>query len=260
MKQVLMIPDVNNLSECEKIAEKYHLGYEYNDFYRPDILDNPDGIKKIIEKYKDSKLPEYCTLHGAFLDVIPTSMDEQVRKIGELRIRQSLDIARQLGSVGVVFHTNYNPFLNNREYIEQWIRENVRFWSKILEEYTDIHIYLENMFDTSPDILQILSAELSAHSNYGVCLDYAHAALSKTDLDIWAEKLGKYVRHIHLNDNDLVSDLHLSWGEGQIDRQKFYRLYEMHMKNATILIETSSLKGTEESLEVLKNEGFLTER
>ena len=38
MNKILIIPDVTNLSEYEKLASKYNLGYEYNDFYKPDIF------------------------------------------------------------------------------------------------------------------------------------------------------------------------------------------------------------------------------
>ena len=81
--------------------------------------------------------------------------------------------------------------------------------------------------------------------------------LSKTEPKLWAECLGKYVKHIHINDNDFVSDLHLAWGDGKIDRQMFYRCYDKYMQGASVLIETSSLKNKQKSLEVLKEEGFL---
>lgn len=257
MTQLLIVPNVNNIDECRKLAGKYNMGYEFNDFYSPATLDDKIKLQDIMKLYKSSSLPSYCTLHGAFIDVIPFSTDEKIRDVSMARIRQSLDIAKELGAKAVVFHTNYNPFLNSREYINQWIDENSRFWANMLDEYSDINIYLENMFDVSPDIMGELSSRLCVNTNYGICLDYAHAALSKVRPEVWCEKLGKYIKHVHINDNDLHSDLHLAWGDGQIDRHSFYNCYEKYMNDATLLIETASMDNIKRSLEVLKADGFI---
>lgn len=257
MRQFLIIPDRSYLEECLELAAKYNLGFEYNDFFNPDILDDAEKLSEIMNHYKKYKLPEYTTLHGAFFDVLPFSVDERIRRISDERIRQSLTVARQIGAGAVVFHTNYNPFLNAESYIKPWIQTNIAYWSGILEEFPDVNIYLENMFDTTPDLMVALSEALCKYSNYGVCLDYAHASLSEVAPEIWAERLGRYVKHVHINDNDLVSDLHLAWGDGKINRSHFYECCEKYMKNATILIETSSMKNKVNSLEVLKKDGFI---
>ena len=258
MKRILIIPDVTNLSEYEKLASVYNLGYEYNDFYKTSILDDEKKLKNILDTYKSGKQPSYCTLHGAFFDVIPFSMDEKIREISILRIHQSIDSARKVGAKAVIFHTNYNPFLNSEEYIDGWIENNARFWSEVLRDNPDINIYLENMFDLTSDILEELASRLCEYDNFGICLDYAHSALSKEKPEQWARKLGKYVKHIHINDNDLVRDLHLPWGAGKIDRQSFYECYEKYMSQASVLVETSSLQDIKQSLEMLEAEGFLT--
>ena len=257
MKEILIIPDVNNLDADIKLAEKYSFGFEYNDFFYPDVLDDEKRLNEIIEKYKSYKLPEYSTVHGAFFDVIPFSVDSKIREISMLRIEQSINVALKLGAKAVVFHTNYNPFLNSPVYVEGWIKENVQIWSEVIKKHPDINIYLENMFDMTPDIMLRLSEELCVYDNFGICLDYAHASLGKIEPHIWAEKLGKYVKHIHINDNDLVSDLHLAWGKGQINRKLFYESYEKFMGAATVLIETSLMENKLNSIEVLKEEGFI---
>ncbi len=257
MVRLLMIPQLSALEECAAFAEQYQMGFEYNDFFNPQILDHAERTETLIHTYQRVKLPAYCTLHGAFFDVIPFSIDKKIREVSALRIRQSIAAAKKIGASAVVFHTNYNPFLNTESYMESWVRQNIAFWKEILEEEPQISIYLENMFDTSPDLLEQVSEALSAYENYGVCLDYAHAAISPTPTQIWAEKLGRFVKHIHLNDNDLKSDLHLAWGDGQIDRAAFYRLYETYLQNADILLETSSLDNVKRSVETLIADGFL---
>ncbi len=255
--KILIIPDRDNLKESLRLASEYGTGFEYNDFFYPDVLDDEKRVKKMTEEYKAHTLPEYCTLHGAFFDVIPFSPDRKIREISDLRIRQSIEAARKIGAKAVIFHTNYNPFLNSPEYLEGWLEENEKYWSKVLSANPDINIYLENMFDTSPYILKELAQRLCRFENFGICFDYAHAALTKVPLAQWSETLSSCVRHIHINDNDLVSDLHLAVGDGKIHWSEFYRLYEKYLTNIPVLVETSFLERQRASLERLKADGFI---
>lgn len=256
MKKILIIPDRNHLEECLEWSKRYHLGFEYNDFFLPAVLEDEVQTQRIINEYLKYGLPEYTTLHGAFYDVIPFSADLRVREIADLRIEQSISAAKRIGAKAVIFHTNYNPFLNAESYVKLWIKTNVEYWSGVLERHPDVNIYLENMFDTTPDILEELSERLCSYTNYGVCLDYAHASLSQTPPEIWAQRLSSFVKHIHINDNDLVCDLHQAWGDGKLNRESFYECYEKYMKDATVLIETTPMENKIRSLEVMEREGF----
>lgn len=257
MKQLLIIPDADNLEDSLNLAEKYSLGFEYNDFTNPSILDNEHKMQQIFDLYASYSCPQYCTMHGAFFDVIPFSPDERIRQVSIQRIEQSIENARKIGAKAVVFHTNYNPFLNSADYVKKWIEDNTILWSNLLKRHSQVAIYLENMFDSSPYIMEELSKNLCGYENFGVCLDYAHATLSKTLPDEWARALGRFVKHVHINDNDLMCDLHLAWGSGKMDRRAFYHSYEKYMGDATVLIETSSIENIRRSLEVMIKDGFL---
>ena len=256
MRKFLIIPNVQNLEQCNFLAEKYNLGFEYNDFAQPDLLDNDEEKELLIQKYIQNSSVKFSTLHGAFFDVIPFSPDKKIREISKMRIEQSISAAKNLNAEAVIFHTNYNPFLNREEYVENWIKNNTEFWSEILLKNPKISIYLENMFEINPNILIKLSENLSKFKNFGICLDWAHASLSQVSPEIWAEKLSPFIKHIHINDTDFSADLHLAWGEGKINRNIFYNSCEKFFKNATILIETPFSK-ISPSLETLKNDGFI---
>lgn len=257
MKQVLIIPDREHLKESMELAAQYGVGFEYNDFYVPELMDDGDKMAEVIAQYRQQDLPAYTTLHGAFYDVIPFSPDARIREIADFRIRQSIEVARLMGAKSVVFHTGYNPRLNSKGYVQSWLSKNLAFWGGILKENPDMDILLENTFETHPDILEALSEELSVFGNYGVCLDYAHAFLSPAAPELWARKLGRFVKHVHINDNDGSSDLHLAWGDGVIDRMKFYECYEQYLKGTSVLVETTVMDSKVRSLQVLKKEGFL---
>jgi len=257
VEKLLIIPDINDLENTLSLSEEYNLGFEYNDFFVPGVLDDDKAIENIVSGYKTEKLPDYTTMHGAFFDVIPFSVDEKIKEISMLRINQSLSVAKKIGVKAVVFHTNYNSFLNSASYIDSWVKQNTEIWQGILSENKDINIYLENMFDDSPCVLKELADNLKNNENFGICLDWAHASISDVEPCEWAKALGEYVKHVHINDNDLKSDLHLAWGSGQIDRFKFYDCYEKYFNEATVLIETSGSENKKKSLEQLKNDKFI---
>lgn len=256
-KRFLIIPDNENIADSIALAEKYNMGFEYNDFFMPDVLDDDAECMVLTYDYKKFRLPDYCTLHGAFFDVIVCSVDKRIRKISDFRVKQSIAAAEKIGAKAVIFHTNYNPFLNSPKYVEDWIMQNTEYWGNILQKYPDMNIYLENMFDTSPEIIARLAENLSVNSNFGVCLDYAHASLTSVPVRTWWEMLSPYVRHMHINDNDLISDLHLAAGDGLINWDEFYNLYELFADDPTILIETSSLENQKKTIDKFVSDGFI---
>lgn len=258
MRRFLIIPQLDKLDESLRLAEEYGFGFEYNDFFSPEVLDDERLKDELISRYKGHELPDYCTMHGDFFDVLIFSGDSKIRGISELRIRQSLDTARLLGVKGAVFHTNHNPALTADSYINGWQSANESFWRRILPEYRDLQIYMENMFDDSPDMLAELARRLSGEENFGVCFDYAHAVIYGSDIRGWTRSLSPYVRHIHINDNDLKNDLHLAVGGGKIDWNEFKARLDSELSGASsVLIETSSIEDQRRSAEFLSTLGII---
>ena len=103
MSNILVIPKLEEIEEYVRLAEKYDLGFEYNDFFNLCLLDKAEALEEIIHNYTQSHLPKFTTMHGAFYDVVPCSMDERIRQVAQLRIQQSLDAANKMGVSAVVF-------------------------------------------------------------------------------------------------------------------------------------------------------------
>lgn len=257
MKKLLVIPDFKNIDDSIRLARGYDAGFEYNDFNYARSLDDEAFCEKTVNEYKSYKLPDYTTNHGAFIDVLPYSTDKKIKEISIHRINQSIEITRKIGAKSVVFHLNYNPFLNSESYIQCFIKQNINIWENILQCNSDVNIYLENMFEQDPYIIKKVAKALSEYDNFGLCLDWSHAVLSKTNPQIWAEELKEYVKHIHLNDNDLKVDTHLAWGSGEINRSQFYNCYDKYLSDATILIETVDIPDQRASLRQLEEDGFI---
>ena len=112
MGQVLIVSLAKNIEEYKSLAREYNVGFEVNDFYNPDVLENPDEMERLIAFYQQEGLPAGSTMHGAFFDIVVFSYDPRIREISELRMEQSMKAAVRLGVKGVVFHTNYSPMLS----------------------------------------------------------------------------------------------------------------------------------------------------
>lgn len=251
MGKFMIVSRLERLEEYKQIAQEYSIAFEINDFYEPEILDSEEKVQQIICAYQQVGIPEGSTMHGAFLDVTVFSQDRLIRQVSEKRMQQSMDIARQLGVKGVVFHTNCNPLLSDTEYDNTVVKRTVAVLEKLLRSYPEVQIYLENMFDTTPEILLRISKALKEYTNYGVCLDYAHASIYGDSIGNWVQELAGVVRHLHINDNDLHKDLHLAVGDGQIDWEEFSRYYQKYFKECSVLVETTLPENQRKSLEYI---------
>lgn len=252
MGKILIVARVQEYASYKELAKKYHLGFEVNDFYNPEILENKEKLNQLISFYQKNGLPDDSTMHGAFFDTVLFSYDSRIREISELRMEESMKIAVRLGVRAVVFHTNYLPILSGKEYDMRAIMMTVEFMECLLSRYPDTDIYIENMFDTDPVILKSISKKLSKYANYGVCFDYAHASISPTPIEIWLRELQPYIRHIHINDNDLKRDQHLAVGDGKIDWGQFMIFKNEYFHDCSILIETNDPNDQERSLQYLQ--------
>lgn len=255
-----IIPDIFHIEQSMKLEEEYGVKFEYNDFMMPHILDQEQECRNRIEFYK--KLDRDCsmdTLHGAFLDVTVHSSDAQIRKVSEKRVYQSMQIAEELGVRGVVFHTGLIPNFRTEFYTRQWLEMNVEFWSKVLKDFPQQEIYMENMFDEEAERSIMLGKALESETRFGLCLDYAHVmAFGRCqDAKSWFCQAVPYVKHMHINDNDLKDDLHLAVGDGQIDWTKLKDLLEEYSAETSVLVEVSDYEGQKKSLEYLRNKNLL---
>ena len=257
MKAVYLIPDRNRMEESMALAKKYGAYYEYNDFYSPAVLEDEEKIEELITFYKElDRDRSKDTLHGAFLDVTIHSDDPVIRAASEHRVRQCMQIADRLGIRGVIFHTNTIPNFRVDYYQKNWVARNATFWHQILKEFPNLYVFIENMFDEEPELLAQLAIRMENEDRFGICFDYAHAQVFGYDIDDWMEQLGRYVKHMHINDNNLVADLHQSVGSGQIDWNIFNMKMLENEMNVSVLIEVKDLEVQKKSLEYMQEKGI----
>lgn len=217
MKRLYCIPKLEQINDFVTFSQSYHAGFEYNDFFLPDILDRPEKVTELIDAYTALDRDRSAdTLHGAFLDICINSDDSTIYAASDARVHQSMDIAMRLGVKAVIFHTNHIPNFRLKSYRESWLSRNVTYWKALLKEYPSLEIYIENMFDEEPFLLCALAKAMVYEPRFGVCLDFAHAHISHTPLEEWCAALKPYTRHLHINDNDKKEDTHHPVGSGSL--------------------------------------------
>lgn len=263
MSKLYLVPDRKDMERMCALAAEYGCSFEYNDFYMADMMDNFQRQDEAIADYAKyrggiARRNPFSTdtMHGAFLDVTIHSDDPRIRDVSVLRVRQSMEIAKKMGLKGVVFHTGRLAGFRAPGYLRNWRDRNASFFTEVANQYPEQQIYMENMFDEAPDILAGLAEKMKDVENFGICLDYAHAMISGCSGQEWIETLAPYIRHIHINDNDLKNDLHLAVGAGRTDWTEFDQLVRKYQVKAPVLVEVSGYEAQKESLLYMKRHGI----
>lgn len=238
MGKLYCIPSLDDINNYLGFAEKYNAGFEYNDFFITGLLDDSFALNKVIKQYMSVRpYGTGDTMHGAFLNICVNSADSKIFEASDYRVRQSMDIAVKMGLRAVIFHTNYITNFRLRSYLDSWIDRNEEYWRQILKDYKEQKVYIENMFDDAPYMLETLAERMSDEPRFGVCFDVAHACISGSPVENWYNKMASYVKHIHINDNDGIEDLHSPVGSGVINWDKFSRWCNGLKKEPSVLVE-----------------------
>ncbi len=242
MKRILLC-DWDNFKYVALIARKNNAGIEFQSFCEPELLENP---KQAILEHYAYKDVVYKTMHGAFYDLRPGSLDPLIREVTRKRILQSLEVARELGIFDVVFHLG----ASFGEYSEQL----VKFWKSILEQTPErISLHLENT-DETPEVIKRVVDQINS-PRLGICLDIGHAyAFSETSVSEWVETLGSRISYVHIHDNNGKKDEHLAIGDGGIPIKRVLEALEIHSKEAFWALEQAREEDLIRSLEWINKE------
>lgn len=257
-----IIPEIDKIDEYAELAEKYAFGFEYNDFFNPDLLDDKAAVRERVSRYRQlGRPPRTDTMHGAFYDIVPFSWDSGISSHSIYRMQQSAETAAELGCRAVIFHAGLRPeFAGSDRYYRNWLETMSRLAGKLAAQW-DVEIYYENVGETSPAELGALADSLDGESRFGICLDVAHMTLAGGAPPAeWLQRLAPYIRHFHLNDNHLQTDEHLALGCGSIDwKEIFAEIGRYGLQNASMLLEVNGLQKITLSLEYLERAGVCHE-
>lgn len=248
----LIVPDFSRLDESAALAREYGAAFEYDDFYAPEVYEDEREVERRIAGYLALERDRSRdTLHGVFFDIKPNSRDSVIRQRSRALMRQSLAIAGRLGVRGVVFHSDIFGGLRLSTPPEAWLDSSEALFRELCAENPALDVWLENTIEQEPDQLVALAQRMADVPNFALALDYAHASLSATDGAVWLQQMGPYVRHVHLNDNDLYADRHWPVGKGSIDYSRFAALAAEHIPGVPMLMEVRTLEDARTSLQAM---------
>jgi len=125
----------------------------------------------------------------------------------------------------VVYHANY---VAGYESESSWIDRQSAFWQRFLrDKQASARVYLENFVDDTPGLMARLCDAVD-DPRFSICFDAGHARCnSKIAVGDWIKQLGRRIGHVHLHNNDGLTDRHWPLGRGVLnDREVIECLLE----------------------------------
>jgi sugar phosphate isomerase/epimerase len=183
------------------------------------------------------------SVHGPLFDLNPGSQDRIIRDYTKFNFMRCLNISSLLKASIVVFHLGLNPLVPE-DYRETWLKTSMKTWKPVVSHARrlGITIAIENMFLSTPNLLRKV-ADIVDSPNMQICLDIGHLNVySVVPIEDWLSMLAEKIVKIHINDNDAKNDLHLAFGEGNMNFPEIYRLLEKYRVRALMTLEMTPQK------------------
>ncbi len=266
MKNILLATFQRDISRHYELAQAHNAGLELQVYgYDPGLLD--EGWRELLDEHK-ALLRDFqgeLALHGAFIDMAPSSLDRRIVQVTWDRSLLNLDIAAELGAQIVVFHTQFIPQIyrpvggGGMDYRDIWTRGQVSFWGAMAEEAAqrNLTIALENMWEPEPDLIGEVLRQVN--SPYLVaCLDVGHFYLFSDYLPLsrWIEHIKEWTVYCHVNNHRGFYDEHLplDFPGGVIDyKNDVFPLLDEMLPNAySLVLEIDEIEYLESSLRYLE--------
>ena len=223
-------------------------------FFSADALDSMNLRKLADHAGKLNEAGLSNTIHAAFVDLNPGTLDASIRKVTRSRFDQIFDAAEILRPKTIVFHPGYDE-LRYGDYRAAWLENSVRFWQDLMPRARGINsvIAMENIFEKEPSTLREL-LEAVNDPCFRHCFDVGHWNMFKTvSMEDWFAELGCYVVEAHIHDNHGQTDEHLPLGEGMIDFDLLFALLGRYAPDAIWTIEAHTNERLERALTTIQN-------
>lgn len=178
-------------------------------------------------------------IHGPFIGMEYAHVDHLIREAVNRRLDMTFDVAIKLRAGRVVLHSGFKPEIELFKLQEDWLARNASYWQVEIRRWAEagIEIVLENDIERQPDLL-IRLVDTVDHAALGLCLDIGHQhVFSQQGAPEWVNRMGSWLYHVHLHDNDRALDRHWSLGRGTIDFEPFYKALLQHVPEATLSLE-----------------------
>jgi len=194
------------------------------------------------------------TLHAPFADINIATTDHQHRRFIIKRLEKSIQYAHQLDCLLWVFHPGFYSAISSFYPGWDW-RVNLESAKTLLElgRKYNVKIAIENI----PEIFPTLLKNVDDFSRFyeelgegiGMALDVGHANVNG-QTEIFMDKLGDKIVHMHVSDNDGKQDQHLGIGKGTVNWQDFAKAVKKMQFRSIVMVE--SIQDAKQSLQNLR--------
>lgn len=238
MKKLNIIKCISCMDYFDKNElEKFKFGIEFQDFTNVNIFnENWSEILNFYLKNLDS-FKGIKSMHGPFIDLKPYSYDTYIRQNSITKYKMAMNMAAVLGLDFIIFHSQINPFVTNRELIELDNKYHGEIFNSLVEEFHNYRgtILIENVYESNPESLKELIDNID-NDRVKINFDVGHGNLSKThSLEDWIKILGEDIRYCHLHFNQGEKDSHARPSSEEL--YKVLSLFDKYNINVPISLE-----------------------
>ncbi len=190
--------------------------------------------KAIADKFQGK-----LAIHGPFLGIEYAHIDHLLCAAIQKRMDMTFNTARNLKASRVILHSGYRSENEIFQLDELWVNGNINYWKQEIKrwERAGIEVVLENDVEKDPELLVHL-IEMVNSPSLQLCLDVGHLHyLSSIAAPDWVKRMGAYLKHVHIHDNDRKADHHWPIGKGTFDFEAFFSSIETCESNIILSIE-----------------------
>ena len=206
-------------SDAPFFARKYGFGLEIAEYSTAWNMDRRFDVtdSRVRESLKGISRSIF---HAPVNELFPCAVDEK---------------ARELAAYG------YTPWF----YYPVWyVSQSIAFWKEFLKENPDGNIVLENVLETTPDLIVDILEGVN-DPRLRMCFDVGHInAYSYVPILDWLEVCAPWIGHIHINNNNGKEDRHSGLQDGNIPMKELLRKMDVLCPEATVTLEMTETKSS----------------
>ena len=182
---------------------------------------SPEQWDQVFQQHKAfrARFDGYLAVHGPFIGVSYCHDDHLFRAAVRKRMDRTYHMAKELGANILILHSGLHSDVRKFEIYPEWIQITASYWKNEIQRYANegITVVLENIVDDTPEFLVRVHDEVD-HPNLKLCLDTGHVNVwAKSRIDEWIEAFGDRIGHVHVHNNNGLSDQHKGIHEGTLD-------------------------------------------
>jgi sugar phosphate isomerase/epimerase len=194
------------------------------------------------------------SVHAPFADINIASPSKPILNTTLRQLKKSIAYAHELNAYLWIFHPGMKTGISSFYPEKDWHQnlKTVKTLLRTANEYK-VKIAIENVPEPYPFLMKNIHDFEKFYEeiggDVGLTLDVGHANINK-QTDLFLTTFKHQIVHMHLSDNDGISDQHLGIGSGTVDWKNLVDHLRKTAYNGTLIIE--SIEHTEESLKKLK--------